>query len=62
MTMLTDPIRDYLRSQANTALLFDVANELCNRFDLTPEQAGDVLAAWVNEVVPGKPRRAQTQD
>lgn len=47
--ILTEPIRAYLRRSDRTALLYDVVQDLIKAFKLTPEQAGRVIAQWVEE-------------
>jgi len=49
---LTDQQRDYLRD-SNTATLpfYDMVRGFIRQFNLTPEQAGMLLAQWVRESV-----------
>ena len=49
--MLTDDMRDFLREQPSTALMWDLTQELRERFKLTPEEVGEVLTEWVRETV-----------
>jgi hypothetical protein len=47
--MLTDEIRAYLRASLHGALLYDVTLGLIKRFELTPEEAGEVIVSWIRE-------------
>jgi len=49
--VLTDPIRAYLRRAETTALLYDVVQDLVRAFNLTPEQAGNVILEWIKETI-----------
>jgi hypothetical protein len=46
---LTDEMREYLRELPREVLFVDVFDTLRERFELTPEQVGRVLAQWIQE-------------
>lgn len=47
---LTDEHREYLRANAKRdILLFDFLQGFVRTFNLTPEQAGKLLGAWIRE-------------
>ena len=49
--ILTDAIRAYLRASLHGALLYDVTMELIKEFELTPDEAGQVIVEWIRETV-----------
>lgn len=48
---LTDQHREFLRANARTdTLLYDFMIAFMHQFNLTPEQAGKLIGAWLREV------------
>ena len=52
MTTLTPAMRDWLGSrQSERPFFYDFVLGFQQKFNLTPQQAGDLLAAWILETV-----------